>query len=368
MSRFKTQPFPSPTESHHGLVVKNISIHRGSKPEPVVRNVSLSIEPGKVLSLVGPSGSGKTTLMQALAGLLNVSKGSIRIGGKDVTHHSIDRRPTGYVSQDPTLFENMNVWQNVAYGLDDPVMADHKYHDMIDIALAEMNISGIAEEKPSRLSGGQRQRVALARTLIRRPHLLLLDEPLAHVDDSVRKVIRKDILLHIRRLNISAVYVTHDVDEACAMGDALAIIRDGEIVQCARPQEVYEQPKSRFVAHFMGIPNIVDIKVDRTSTPYRVSLGKKFCAFPGNFDGEKSVLCIPSERIRILPSNEGETGTSVIRGHIIDRFYSRSFYAYEVETELGTIVVREVSHGLAKDIGQGVHLEIDYGWVVPYGS
>ncbi|MBM7825011.1 iron(III) transport system ATP-binding protein/putative spermidine/putrescine transport system ATP-binding protein [Arcanobacterium pluranimalium] len=382
-------------ESERGLRVNGLTVFRGDRSEPTVSNIDLEVEPGKVLSLVGPSGSGKTTLVQAIAGLLKASSGSISIDSHDISFCPIDRRPSGYVSQDPTLFENMTVWQNVAYGLDDPAIPDRKYRDMIDIALAEMNISGIAQAKPPQLSGGQRQRVALARTLVRRPRLLLLDEPLTHVDDAIRKVIRKDILLQIQRLNIAAIYVTHDVDEACALGDSVAVMNAGKIVQCANPQQVYEQPNSRFVARFMGIPNIVDVCTDPNSPENGVLLGHKKCIFPGHTHAEKSALCIPAERIRITSAEQASTGTSAklstspsnphpsasvsapstsanssnlarLTGKIINRYFVRSYYQYEVETEVGTLVVHEVSHHGAKRIGDVVHLDIEYGWRVPH--
>ncbi|MFC5370460.1 ABC transporter ATP-binding protein [Arcanobacterium bovis] len=362
-----------------GLEVRGLTVHRNPKSAPILHNIDLTVQPGKVLALIGPSGSGKTTLVQAIAGLLKATAGSINVDSCAITNNSLTDRPSGYVSQDPTLFGNMTVWQNVAYGLDDSSIPDRKYHDMIDIALAEMNISGIALAKPSQLSGGQRQRVALARTLVRRPRVLLLDEPLAHVDDAVRKVIRKDILFQIQRLNIATIYVTHDVDEACAIGDALAVMNDGVIAQCTNPQKAYEQPNSRFVARFMGIPNIVDVNTPPHSPSGFVLLGRSACVFPGEAHADKLALCIPAERIRISsttatidPSTSTNThnnnSLACLTGKIINRYFVRSFYQYEIETEVGTLVVHETSHHGAKNIGDDVRLDIEYGWLVPHGK
>lgn len=236
-----------------GLVLRDLGARVGAFH---VSAVSLTVAPGEILAVVGPSGCGKTTLLHSIAGMRR-SSGVVLIDDDDVSHVPPEQRTTALVLQSPVLFPGMTVRENVGYGLDDARMPNEKREDLIDIAMASMNISGLAHRAPSSLSGGQAQRVALARTLVRRPRVLLLDEPLSHVEPPMRRAIRKDIVEQVRRRKLAAVYVTHDVEEAFLVGDRVAVMREGKIEQQGEPIHVYRRPCSRYVADLLGRVNIV---------------------------------------------------------------------------------------------------------------
>lgn len=223
----------------------------------VLSAVSLEIEPHEVLSLLGPSGCGKTTLLRLIAGLERVDDGEILIDGEVVSspqrHVRPEGRHVGMVFQDWALFPHLSVGDNVAYGLGREERRGSRVGDTLEL----VGLAGMAGRLPGTLSGGQQQRVALARALAPRPRALLLDEPFSNLDTSLRVQVRSEVHRLLKELGITAVFVTHDQEEAFVLGDRVAVMNGGVIEQHARPVDIYEHPASRWVADFVGEANLV---------------------------------------------------------------------------------------------------------------
>ncbi|HJM22312.1 MAG TPA: ABC transporter ATP-binding protein [Acidimicrobiales bacterium] len=219
--------------------------------EPVLNDVALEVEPGESIALLGPSGCGKTTLLRLIAGLERPSSGSIHVGEIPVTGPDWvppDRRQVGMVFQDWALFPHLNVADNVGYGI---AKSPTKKQE-IAAALQMMELSDLSERMPATLSGGQQQRVALARALAPRPVVLLLDEPFSNLDTNLRTEVRTEVRQLLSALGITSIFVTHDQDEAFIVGDRVAVMREGHIVQTATPYDLYHNPVDRWTAEFVG--------------------------------------------------------------------------------------------------------------------
>jgi spermidine/putrescine ABC transporter ATP-binding subunit len=221
-----------------------------------VDDVSLTVNEGEFFALLGPSGCGKTTLLRMLAGFEVPSEGRILIDGQDVTGVPPQHRPVNMVFQNYAVFPHMSVADNVAYGLKIDGVAAAERARRVEEALALVKLDGLGARKPDQLSGGQRQRVALARALVKRPRVLLLDEPLSALDAKLREAMRTELCLLQQQVGITFVMVTHDQDEALALADRCAVMNRGLLQQVASPADLYEFPASRFVADFIGSVNM----------------------------------------------------------------------------------------------------------------
>jgi spermidine/putrescine transport system ATP-binding protein/putrescine transport system ATP-binding protein len=217
--------------------------------------VTLDIRAGEFFALLGASGSGKTTLLRMLAGFEEPTAGRILLDGDDITRTPPNRRPVNLMFQSYALFPHMTVRANVAYGLEMERLPRTEIGARVDAILATVQLDHLATRKPDQLSGGQRQRVALARALVKRPKLLLLDEPLAALDAKLRETMRLELKRLQAEVGISFVVVTHDQEEALVMADRLAILRDGRLEQVGPPRDVYERPATRYAADFIGTMN-----------------------------------------------------------------------------------------------------------------
>jgi putative spermidine/putrescine transport system ATP-binding protein len=228
-----------------------------------VDGVSLAIAAGEFLTLLGPSGSGKTTTLKMIAGFEAPDAGVVRIGGRDVTGLPPHRRDIGMVFQNYALFPHMSVAGNVGFPLRMRGVARAAIAASVERALAMVRLGGLGSRFPKQLSGGQQQRVALARALVYEPPLLLMDEPLGALDRQLRREVQSEIKRIQRGLGITAIYVTHDQDEALFLSDRIAVMNRGRIVQCGAPAELYARPGSRFVAGFLGESNVLAGRVER---------------------------------------------------------------------------------------------------------
>ena len=232
-----------------------------------VDDVSLEIRPNEFFALLGPSGCGKTTLLRMLAGFERPSAGRIVIDGEDMAQMPPNRRPVNMVFQSYAVFPHMSVAENVAYGLRVTGAPRAEIGPRVKDALAMVRLSGLDERAPDQLSGGQRQRVALARALIKRPKVLLLDEPLSALDKKLREEMQLELVRLQQDVGITFVIVTHDQDEALSMADRIAVMDQGRILQTAPPDELYEAPNCRMVADFIGTMNLFPARVLGPANP-----------------------------------------------------------------------------------------------------
>ena len=242
-----------------------VSIRNVSKKFPgnviAVDNVSIDIAPNEFFALLGPSGCGKTTLLRMISGLETPTSGQIYIGNEDMALTPPNKRPTNMVFQSYAVFPHMTVEQNVAYGLKVTGVESSEIKRRVAEGLDMVKLSHLAARKPDQMSGGQRQRVALARALVKRPKVLLLDEPLSALDAKLRDEMRLELTRLQENVGITFIIVTHDQDEALSMASRIAVMDKGAVIQIATPSELYEHPKSRFVADFIGKVNLIDTKV-----------------------------------------------------------------------------------------------------------
>ncbi len=238
-----------------------------------VDGISLTVRSGEMFFLVGPSGCGKTTLLRMLAGFSTPDSGQIRFGSEDVTDLAPNQRDIGMVFQGYALWPHMTVAENIGFGLKMRRVPKEEAEKRISEVVDLTGLTGMAGRKPNALSGGQQQRVALARALVIRPNLLLLDEPLSNLDAKLRIEMRREIRRICKQSGITAIYVTHDQDEALSMSDRMAVLNAGRVQQCDTPVDSYRKPASRFVAEFLGEANLISADlVDHDDRVARVRL------------------------------------------------------------------------------------------------
>jgi iron(III) transport system ATP-binding protein len=270
----------------------------------VLKGIDLRIEPGEFFAFLGPSGSGKSTLLRAIAGFGPRPRGSIRIGGQDVTGLQPWQRNVGMVFQNYALWPHMTVAQNVAYGLEERRVPRAERAGRVIEALGLVGLADLASRYPSQLSGGQQQRVALARTIVIEPQVLLLDEPLSNLDANLRVQMRLDLLKLQRRLGITTIFVTHDQEEANAICDRIAVLAEGVVQQVGRPDELYDNPTNRFVARFLGSANMLDGRVVCENGKSKFVLKNGDAVGPVNADFEGPAVMVFRPQFVSVRSNE----------------------------------------------------------------
>jgi len=311
-----------------------------------VDNVTLSIEEGEFFALLGPSGCGKTTLLRMLAGFETPTEGRILFDGVDISTTPPNKRPVNMVFQSYAVFPHMTVSDNVAYGLKADGVAKDKRATLVEEALALVKLDGLGERKPDQLSGGQRQRVALARALVKRPRVLLLDEPLSALDAKLRDAMRTELSTLQEKVGITFIMVTHDQDEALALATRCAVMNRGLLQQVAPPNDLYEFPSSRFVADFIGSVNLFsgELSVDEPDHAIIKSpdLGVEIFLDHGvtGAKGAEVWAALRPEKIELHKALDGAArpkltdcpeGYNVVSGVIRHEVYLGSNSAYEVE-------------------------------------
>jgi iron(III) transport system ATP-binding protein len=243
-----------------GVNVEDVNLSYGG--HRVLKGVNLRIEPGEFFAFLGPSGCGKTTLLRLIAGFNRADTGRVLVGDRDISHLPPWKRDVGMVFQSYALWPHLTVQRNVAFGLEERRRPKAEIAARVAEALQLVGLSHLAERRPSQLSGGQQQRVAVARTIVVRPKVLLLDEPLSNLDAKMRVQVRRELRDLQQRLGITTIFVTHDQEEANTICDRIAVINDGVVQQVGTPQELYERPMNLFVANFLGTANILDGRID----------------------------------------------------------------------------------------------------------
>ena len=279
--------------------------------------------------MLGSSGSGKTTLLRILGGFEIPDSGRIYLDGLDITNLEPFERPLNYMFQSYALFPHLNVFNNLAFGI-----KDHFDKNEISLKVNEisklLSIENLLNRRIKQLSGGEQQRVALGRCLIKKPKLLLLDEPLAALDKKLRTKTQLELTSLQKQLEITFVFVTHDQEEAMSLSDRMAIMKNGNILECSSPEEIYENPKSTYTANFVGIANIFELK-KKNENYFSNELNTKFEINKNELNENFNILLRP-EKIKIIKKNNTDTkNLNSVEGTIIEKSYLGSFTRYEVK-------------------------------------
>lgn len=298
-----------------------------------VDDLSLTIPAGSFFALLGPSGCGKTTTLRMIAGLEEPTVGSIHIGDTDITTTKPYQRPINTVFQNYALFPHLSIFENIAFGLRRQGIKDVK--ERVDKALALVELPHLAERKPMQLSGGQQQRIALARAIVNRPALLLLDEPLGALDLKLRRQMQIELKWIQNEVGLTFVHVTHDQEEAMTMADTIAVMNEGRIEQMGSPADLYDNPKTTFVANFLGQSNLIKGTVSGSDGDAAVVdlFGQKISIKLNRIHAkDSSVLAgIRPEKIRIHPEGTKVSGNILTGGVIVDVSYIGVSTQYQVE-------------------------------------
>ncbi len=292
-----------------GISVKNLTKRFGEFT--AVDHVSFEVKQGELVALLGPSGSGKSTILRMICGLETPDEGEIFLTGEDATALPIQKRGVGFVFQHYALFKHMNVWQNIAFGLEVQKFPQQDIKDRVDELLRLVQLQGYSHHYPSQLSGGQRQRVALARALAPKPKVLLLDEPFGALDAKVREELRNWIRRLHDEFHVTSVFVTHDQNEALEISDKIVVVNQGRVEQIGTSQEIYENPQSSFVAGFIGPVNVLRGKVEQG----KAKIGQfEFALDKNMLEGHSAVeaLIRPSDVVLAMPS-EGKLPTGRVK-------------------------------------------------------
>ena len=309
-----------------------------------VDNISLDIYDGEFFSLLGPSGCGKTTLLRMLAGFEEPTSGQILLDGQDVSTIPPYRRPVNMMFQSYALFPHMSVEKNIAFGLRQEKLPKAEIAERVDEVLKLVELGPFRGRKPQQLSGGQRQRVALARSLVKKPKLLLLDEPLGALDKKLRESTQFELMNIQEQLGITFIIVTHDQEEAMTVSSRIAVMDHGRIAQVATPAEIYETPNSRHVAEFIGDVNLfegwlrdiaddhLDIEATQAGTTIR-SMRSVDAS-----EGSKVWVAIRPEKLNISKEPPADTSVNCMQGEVWDIGYLGSMFVYHVKLESGHMV------------------------------
>jgi spermidine/putrescine transport system ATP-binding protein len=309
-----------------------------------VDDLSLEIMQGEFFSLLGPSGCGKTTTLRMIGGFEEVTAGTVYLGDRDVTDLPPFKRDTNTVFQNYALFPHLSVFENVAFGLRRRKVPIGEIRRQVASMLELVELPGYEQRKPSQLSGGQQQRVALARALINHPRVLLLDEPLGALDLKLRKQMQVELKSIQSEIGITFIFVTHDQDEAMTMSNRIAVMRHGRIEQLGAPEELYERPRTDFVAGFLGVSNLLDAEVAGKGDRFadlRLSDGTMLRAPSAGMNGDTRVrIGVRPEKLRVLalgdgPADTASADTNAIEGTVLDASYIGVSTQYLVETKDG---------------------------------
>jgi iron(III) transport system ATP-binding protein len=320
-----------------------------------LKNLDLTIEPGKLVTLLGPSGCGKTTTLRLIAGLEMATSGSIHIGGEDVTHLTATYRKVSMVFQSYALFPHMSVRQNVAYGLTVKSIPKAEAAEKAEHGLELVGLAGFGDRLPSELSGGQQQRVAVARAIVLEPEVLLLDEPLSNLDAKLRRHVREEIRQIQQRLGLTAVYVTHDQEEAMAVSDRIIVMKNAEIAQEGSPSDLYEAPKSAFIADFIGDANLAECEISSISGDVaKVQMdGLTYKLSPCGLSKGPAKMVLRPHNVRLAKPNQ-----KGIKGEISYAAYLGKEIQYTVETAIGSLFV--ISNIMDQPFKQGDAVAVQF--------
>ena len=331
------------------LELQNITA--GYDKNVILKDFNLSVERGELVSLLGSSGCGKTTTLRLIAGFSEPMAGQMIFDGRDYTHVPLHKRNFGFVFQSYALFPHMTVFDNVAFGLKMRKLSKEKTREEVMHILDVVDLHGFENRYPREMSGGQRQRVALARAMVIHPDLMLFDEPLSNLDAKLRVKMRVEIRRLQQELGFTAIYVTHDQEECFAISDKVAIMNGGVIEQMGTPSEIYNNPRTEFIARFVGFENFLDLTRSGEGR-FKTAAGHEL-AVARDRAGERFKGCIRPEDVVIAPA--GTPGG--IPGEVMVSTFLGRHNQINVRTDIGEFVV-SAGENSAFDIGSAVTLSL----------
>jgi putative spermidine/putrescine transport system ATP-binding protein len=332
-----------------GSAVRLEDLHRSYGDVHALDGLTLEVEPGRMLALLGPSGCGKTTALRALAGLEEIDSGRVIVAGRDVTGVPANKRDMGMVFQAYSLFPHLTALENVAFGLRMRRVGAGERRRRAGEALELVGLSQLADRYAGQMSGGQQQRVALARALAIRPSVLLLDEPLSALDARVRTQLREEIRRIQLEVGTTSVFVTHDQEEALAVADEVGVMRSGRLEQIGAPREVYERPRTPFVAQFVGLTSRVPGRVREGRA---VTAGGVVPLLPGSAPGPDVVALVRPEAVLVRPAGVAEDPPGAL-GTVVSTSFLGALARVTVRTGDGGEVVAQLTSAAAGDLAPG---------------
>jgi ABC-type Fe3+/spermidine/putrescine transport system ATPase subunit len=351
------------------IAVQNVTKRFGAMA--AANDVTLAVEEGELFTLLGPSGCGKTTLLRLIAGFYSPDDGEIRFDDRRVNEVPPHERGIGMVFQNYALWPHMTVADNVGYGLKLRKRAGSEIGERVHAVLEKVKLGGLDQRYPGQLSGGQQQRVALARALVLNPEILLLDEPLSNLDAKIRIQVRAEIRKLQKELGITTIYVTHDQEEALTLSDRIAVFDKGRLLEVGPPKTLYECPKTRFVADFIGINNQIEGTVtavdgERRQLRARTALGEWSAGFADTLAvGSRCVLCIRPENIDLDGAAPAASNTA--SGQVSFAAYLGNTLRYDVDLGQGGVFkvdIRDPWHHVPLAMGAPVTLAFPAGVTV----
>ncbi len=361
MAKFEENPVVETSSSKtptQGCEVVIDAVSKTFGNHAVLKDISFTIRPGEFFTLLGPSGCGKTTLLRALAGFHPIDGGKILFNGQNVTTLPAWDRNIGFVFQNYALWPNQTVFDNVAYGLKLRKIPKGEIAERVHSALAQVELHGVDKRFPAEMSGGMQQRIALARALVINPPLLLMDEPMSNLDARLRVALRHELRSLQKTLGLTAIYVTHDQEEALEMSDRIAVMQNGVVQQLADPQTIYSGPANRFVAEFVGSANFLEGSFDETG--FLMADGSRL-PITGKSHHGKGTLVVRPEQVMIR-----ECGSALVDARVEDKRFMGKAWTQSLRIDSGPILSVETRRAL--DLGSRVGVDFETFTFLPSGA
>ncbi|MBB6454603.1 iron(III) transport system ATP-binding protein [Salirhabdus euzebyi] len=343
------------------IKIQNVSKYFGENK--AIDNINITINKGEFFTLLGPSGCGKTTLLRTLAGFYQQDEGDVHFGDTLINDVPAHKRNIGMVFQNYAIFPHLTVGENIAYGLKARKVNKEEIKVRSKEALDMVELTHLQDRQPSQLSGGQQQRVALARAIVIHPGLLLMDEPLSNLDAKLRVKMREDIKQLQKSLNITTIYVTHDQEEALAVSDRIAVMKDGKVQQVGRPHEIYLSPSNKFVANFIGSTNFMEgtlSGVDGDNNATVTVEGVKFATKLLNRVEGKVLYSVRPEQVKLKPVEE--TGDTLLEGEVVDATFLGESVVYKIKFHSGNVISsheHSIRYNMLRNTGDKVKVDLN---------